>query len=79
MAKTEVIKLELDFWRAQFRWGWIGALVFLLLLFYGVPRAQTAWNMVGLGFAALMAIGFGTMAYRAHRHIRGLIDQRGKE
>lgn len=79
MTKTDVIKLELHFWREQFRWGWIGALVFLILLFYGVPRVQTAWNMAGLGFAVLMATGSGTMAYRAHRHISGLIEQLGKE
>jgi len=79
MTKTDVIKLELHFWRVQFRWGWIGALVFLILLFYGVPCVQTVWNIAGLGFAVLMATGFGTMAYRAHRHIRVLIEQLGKE
>jgi len=79
MTKTEVIKLELYFWRAQFRWGWIGALVFLLLIFYGAPRVQTGWNVVGLGLAVLTASGFGVLAYRAHRHIGGLIEQLGNE
>ena len=79
MTKTEVIQLELHFWQMQLRWGWIGALVFLLLLFYGAPQVQTGWNMVGLIFAAVMASGFGVMAYRAQRHIRGLIEQLGKE
>lgn len=79
MTKIDVIKLELHFWREQFRWGWIGTLVFLILFFYGAPRVQTAWNMGGLGFAGLMAAGFGTMAYRAHHHIRELLEQLGKE
>ncbi len=77
MTKTDVIKLELYFWRTQFRWGWIGALVFLSLLFYGAPRAQSTWNIAGVVFGLVMAGVSGAMASRAHRHIRRLIDQLG--
>ena len=58
-------------------WGWIGALVFLILLFYGVPRVQSMWNIAGMVFGLVMTCVSGAMAYRAHRHIRRLIDQLG--
>jgi len=75
MTKADIIKLELNVWSVQFRWGWIGVLVFLGLLFYGVPRVQSQWNVAGIVLSLVMACVFGMLAYRAHRHIQQLLDQ----